>query len=228
MISRYVADKMNLKGPVFREKLLKLTILLEQWPYRMSWMLIMVENMQQQNRIIQNHKNDEKKQERLRKQSLVNLLAKADHNEERTKALTIMDCLDYPLLEVYHLLVQGLMHSPDDAHVQLQRDADPQVFEMLLSEPSESEPSAILKMKDLAPEGAEGTPPDTLRPFTFNIQKHMTDRVQRSFDNCMLHVQSTDGENSRFGAFQKKSNYFERKYDGRLMPPQQSRQDEDT
>jgi hypothetical protein len=212
MISRFVTDKMNLKEPVFREKLLKLTILLEQWPYRMSWMLIIVENMQQQIRIINNHKDDEKKQERLRNQSIVKLLDNAGDNKGSSReALTIEDCFDYPLLEVYHLLVQGLMHSPDDAHAQLQRDADPQVFEMLLSEPS-----AIMKMKDLAPAGAEvGIPSDTLRPFAYNIQKHMTEKAQRYFDNCMLHVQSTNGENSRFGAFEKKSNYFERKYDER-------------
>jgi hypothetical protein len=44
-----------------------------------------------------------------------------------------------------------------------------------------SEPSAIMKeMKDLAVDGAVGTPPsDTLRPFVYNIQRHMTEKVQQ-------------------------------------------------
>ncbi len=227
MLSRHVADSSNLKEPAFREKLLKLTILLEQWPYRMSWMLIMVENMQQEIRIIKNHKYDKNEQEFLRKQSLVQILDKADNNRENRKALTIMDCLDYPLLKVYRLLVQGLMHSPDDAHVQLQRDSDPQVFEMLLSEPSESEPSAMMKMKDLAVDGEEGTPIDTLRPFAFNIQAHMTEKVQHYFDICKLHIHSNTGENERFGAFEKKSKYFDRTYDKGSRSPLLSSRDED-
>jgi phosphopantothenate synthetase len=66
----------------------------------MSWMLIMVvENVI---RIISNHKDNEKKQERLRKQSLVTILEKADNKKEKTEALTVMGCLDYyPHLELY-------------------------------------------------------------------------------------------------------------------------------
>jgi len=218
MISRYVTEDLKPQTEnlnVFREKLLKFIILSEQWPYRMAWMLIIVENLQQEHRIIQNHKNDEKEQEHLRKQSLMKILDEADSNRiNNDKPLNIHDCLDYSLLKVYHLLVQGLMHSPDDANVQLQRDADPQLFEMLLSEPSaESEPSAILKMKDLAIDGGEGTPSDTLRPFAFNIQRHMTEKVQNYYDSCKVHVRRTSRENATFGAFEKKSKYFHREHD---------------
>jgi hypothetical protein len=41
---------------VFYKKLLKFTILLEQWPYRMAWMLLVVENLQQEMEIIESEK----------------------------------------------------------------------------------------------------------------------------------------------------------------------------
>jgi hypothetical protein len=41
---------------VFYQKLLKFSILLEQWPYRMSWMLLVVENLQQEMEIIESEK----------------------------------------------------------------------------------------------------------------------------------------------------------------------------
>jgi hypothetical protein len=51
MVSRYIANKMNPGIPsdsVFYTKLLKFTIVLEQWPKRMAWMLLVVENLQQE------------------------------------------------------------------------------------------------------------------------------------------------------------------------------------
>ena len=51
MVSRYIANKMKPGIPsdsVFYKKLLKFTILLEQWPYRMAWMILVVENLQQE------------------------------------------------------------------------------------------------------------------------------------------------------------------------------------
>jgi Leucine-rich repeat (LRR) protein len=238
MISRSVIEDLKPQtdnSNVFQEKLLKLIILLEQWPYRMAWMLIIVENLQKENRIIQNHKNNKRRQDYLKSQSLMKILHEVDSNRENNgTSLHILDCLDYPLLEVYHLLVQGLMHSPNDAHIQLQRDADPQLFEMLLSEPSESEPSesepsAILTMKDLRLEGEEGTPPgDTsLRPFAFNIQRHMTEKVQNYYDSCKVHVHRGSGGNgTTFGAFEKKSNYFYREHDAAPGSAQAQTQDQ--
>ena len=56
MINRYIANRMKPGIPsdsVFYKKLLKLTILLEQWPYyRIAWMLLLaVENLQQEHDI---------------------------------------------------------------------------------------------------------------------------------------------------------------------------------
>ena len=55
MINRFIANRMKSGIPsdsVFYKKLLKLTILLEQWPYQMPWMLFLVEeNLQQEHEI---------------------------------------------------------------------------------------------------------------------------------------------------------------------------------
>jgi hypothetical protein len=52
MINRYIANRMKPGIPsdsVFYKKLLKLTILFEQWPYQMPWMLFLgVDNLQQE------------------------------------------------------------------------------------------------------------------------------------------------------------------------------------
>ena len=54
MINRFIANRMKpgIRIPsdsVFYKKLLKLTILLEQWPYQMPWMLFLgVDNLQQE------------------------------------------------------------------------------------------------------------------------------------------------------------------------------------
>ena len=53
MINRYIANRMKPGIPrsdsVFNKKLLKFTIILEQWPFQMPWMLfLVVENLQQE------------------------------------------------------------------------------------------------------------------------------------------------------------------------------------
>ena len=159
---------------MFREKILKCIILTkEQWP--------------------------EDEQEYLKSQSLMKILDAADSNRKNNgRPWKIRE-----VPTVYHLLVQGLMHCTDDAWVQLQRDADPYLFEMLLSKP-------------LAIDGGEGIPTgdDSLRPFAFNIQSHMTEKVQNYYDNCKVHVhRASGGKGTAFSAFEKKSKYFHREHD---------------
>ena len=89
-----------------------------------------------------------------------------------------------------------------------------QLLEMLLSKPSaEAEPSATLKMKDLAIDGGEGSPTDALRPFACNIHRDLTDKAQKSYGSCKVHVHSNPGGNATFGSFEKKSKYFNREHD---------------
>jgi hypothetical protein len=103
--------------------------------------------------------------------------------------------------------VQGLIHSPDQSHFQLQRDGDPQVFEMLLSDISAP---SNLKMKDIGLPGEIGSE-KTLRPFAFNLQRHMIEKVQGYLDNCMLHLGTNTGD-EMIGVYQKKAKFFNRKH----------------
>ena len=52
-VSRIIAKKLSPKlasseGDDFRRKLMKMIILIEQWPYRMAWLMVIVQNVQQE------------------------------------------------------------------------------------------------------------------------------------------------------------------------------------
>jgi hypothetical protein len=61
MVSRYVAKETKRSGvdKVFSKKLFKLIILFEQWPSRMAWLMVIVENLQQE-KSIHGHKGKRK------------------------------------------------------------------------------------------------------------------------------------------------------------------------
>ena len=206
MVNRYIANKRNPGMPsdsVFYKKLLKFTILLEQWPYRMAWMLLVVENLQQEIEIIESDKG-------LVFSSIGESLMSLIERMLRMQDLTMEQYQDLPLIKVYHHFVQVLMHSSDDSAIQLLRDGDPQVFEQILLDDGESK----LKLKDISLPGKQGCE-DTLRPYAFNLQRHTVEKVAVEIDNCML-VSRKDGkiENIRskkddWFASYKKSSFFD-------------------
>ena len=112
--------------------------------------------------------------------------------------------LDLSLFEVYDKLVQGMIHSPEQPRLQLQRDEDPQIFEMLLSSFS-----APLKMRDIALPDESLSKNTSLRPFVFNLQRHMLQKVQQYYDSCLIHL-AEDKDNAKFAVYQKKPNFFKR------------------
>ena len=111
-----------------------------------------------------------------------------------------------PLLDVYYRLVQTLIHSPTNASVELQRDGDAQVFEILLAE------SVVqLEMRDIASvscSGGEGNRglERSIRPYVFNLQTHMIDKVEKYVYNCMVHVSKDNNQHQglQFGVYQPK------------------------
>ena len=131
MISRLVADDLNLTGDVFREKLLKLIVLFEQWPYRMSWMvLIIAENIQQQEESLKSNIKRIKDNGINEKYSANEGLLETLEEITGVKKRDVKECLECILLYAYQILVQGLMHSPEISFMELQReDGYPQVFE---------------------------------------------------------------------------------------------------
>jgi hypothetical protein len=130
MISRLVADDLNLTGDVFREKLLKLIVLFEQWPYRMSWMvLIIAENIQQQEESLKSNIKRIKDNGINEKYSANEGLLETLEEITGVKKRDVKECLECTLLYAYQILVQGLMHSPEKSFMELQRDGYPRVFE---------------------------------------------------------------------------------------------------
>jgi hypothetical protein len=201
MVSRIVAKKLRPKlagQKEFGEKLLKLIILCEQWPYRMAWFLVVAENIQQekslQDQLPQNPIGD----------SLSNILSKSS-------GVAVKDIMDLPLLTVYHNLVQSVIHSPETAESLLQRDGDPQVFEILLAKPD-----APLKLKDVASSSSaydSTSQTTTVRPYLFNMQMYMTDKVQNYVDNCMVHLVENKSKKMNHAVYQKKPDFFNQEYD---------------
>ena len=115
---------------------MKLLILCEQWPYRMSLLFEMVENLQQEEHI---------SKWRLKHEPC----SSANENLPIGKFLT--EFVDgFSILTAYHLLVEGLIHLPIGARLQLQRDTDPQVFEMLLSQTLSGVNEGILLLNNIA------------------------------------------------------------------------------
>jgi hypothetical protein len=80
-----------------------------------------------------------------------------------------------------------------------------------------------LKLKDIALPDEENSGKDiSLRPFAFNIQSHMIEKVQNYFDDCKLRSNNDHRENSAVGVgavYEKKANFFHRKYDAPSQPP---------
>lgn len=199
MLSRVVLDEDNARTRIknAREKLLKLLILCEQWPYRMSWFLVIAENLEQEKYI------NRTTMEGTAEFSVTGLLQKFIAKRELN-----MDPLDLTLLEVYQIIVQSLIHSPKDWDMYLLRDADPQIFEMLLSfgmemdkTPDPQDPS-LLRLKDVASSSIN----DSLRSYVFNLHQHMIDKAQGLIDHCIIH----QADNELFGVYQKKPQFFNR------------------
>jgi Leucine-rich repeat (LRR) protein len=204
MVSRIVAKKLrpNLASQKeFGEKLLKLIILCEQWPYRMAWFLVVAENIQQEKSLqdqrcieSQNPVGD----------TLTNIISKSLVGRVPEKGI-----MDLPLLTVYHNLVQSVIHSPETADSLLQRDGDPQVFEILLAKLD-----AQLRLKDVASSSSsyDSTPQSTVRPYLFNLQMHMTDKIQNYIDNCMVHLVENKSNKMNHVVYQKKPDFFNQEY----------------
>ena len=159
MVSRIIAKELspnlfNSKGSDFRRKLMKMIILFEQWPYRMAWLIVIVQNLQQELSLKERNRNNGNPIGNNLTSIILNLFQK--EKEEEITAL--------PLIHVYYQLVQTLIHSPEEARAELQRDRDPRGSEILLAESD-----ALLVTKDIASISCGGVSSGTLRPYLFNL-----------------------------------------------------------
>jgi len=138
------------------------------------------------------------------------------------------DDVNLPLIVVYRRIVNVLIHSTNDAKLQLQRDGDPCLFDMLLSEETDD---SELKIEDVAALSNDQWTKNSLRPFIFNLQRHMIEKTQVQIDKCILHFNSdSDSYDKTFLEYEMKSEKFcrnnEKKY--RIGNPQMPKRMENT
>ena len=144
------------------------------------------------------------------KGSIINTIKDLDSKNSKNELDTDTSCLEYSLIKVYQLLVKNLIYSPENAHIQLQRDNDPQAFERLLSSSDDKQRSSLLKMKDLGLPDEKSSPSDTLRFFAFNIQRYTIEKVKGYIDNSKVHVKkdTLSGNDTVVAVYQKKSDFY--------------------
>jgi len=203
MLSRIIAKKLKPHGivdSVFSKKLMKVIILCEQWPYRMAWLFVVVDNFRKEKKKIGEPHDDG--------ESIVSIIQDISKGVSKGEGGTTKsgDDVNPPLIVVYRRIVNVLIHSPDDAKLQLQRDGDPYLFDMLLSErTADSE----LKIKDVAALSNDPWTKKSLRPFIFNLQRHMIEKTQVQIDKCILHFNSdSDSKDKTFLEYEMKCEKF--------------------
>ena len=151
-------------------KLLKFVILLEQWPYRMAWLIKYIENNSQWHDILKD-----------RPAAALNVLPSAKKLEE-----------DDDIFEVFALIVHGLIYSPSrkeerDRHLNM--DSDPELFLLLLKQ----EPK--ISVGELLPSHEDD---DRIRllQYAFNINPGILSSVSHYLDELSINdpAEKSDGD----------------------------------
>jgi len=210
MVARFVAmeKRSDLESTgVFYNKLLKLTILMEQWPYRMAWIWIFVEKLHQEIEI----KNDLDENQAFSNMGiseslisrLISITTSAIERQNPKSSISFENFHNVPLFKIYRHMIQVLIHASEAFTIELQRDGDPQVFEQILLEGNDSK----LTVSDIAPPDQLSCENITLRPYSFNLQRHTVEKVSAVFENYMRISRKDDSEMSE-SHYISESNYF--------------------
>ena len=168
IIARLVALKLSPKKDndilIFKEKLLQFTILLEQWPCRMSWMLLVVEKFWQE--LSRGYESPEIGE------SLTFIFKNLLNNNDTGGT----NGSNYPLVKIYRRIVKVLIHSSNDSENQLLRDGDPRVFEEILANCEKG--NIRLAVNDILPlERCKYS----LKHFAFGLPRHMISEGKKFF-----------------------------------------------
>ena len=182
-IVRLSKPEIPLDSPFFRN-LMKMTILLEQWPYRMAWVLVLVERFERE-KVMNDNRTDETGD------SIIDIMKYISAKEN-----------EISLKKVYKYVVQNLIHASDDEESKLLRDDDPVVFLELLSEGGED---SMLTIKDVGSiDGMKGS----LRACCYNLPKYLLAQVSAELDKYILYIENNDS--NWYVSFKKKSCVFEK------------------
>jgi hypothetical protein len=194
-VSRRVAElRCGESSPILRQltsKILKMVILLEQWPYRMAWLLQLIEDVEQ----MSTHSVEDSRMKRFLQECLGRKVRPDESCWDMICRLGI--------LEVYRRIVCELSMSNLDSSNMGTIDSDPQLFEGLLQcnghdEQSSSEGSYAITVHDLRTLGCnmEGREYETcLRSYMFNMPQGITDKVSLMMSKAMINYVRKDSSN---------------------------------
>jgi len=187
-VARRITELQCIVSPQLTSKILKMIILLEQWPYRMAWLLQIIEDINQ----ISTHSVEDT--------TMYQFLEECLGRREDGKSLWGMIC-HVGILEVYRRIVCKLllMSNVDSSNLvhasnMIAKDSDPQLFEGLLQcngndELSSSEEPYAITVQDLRPLGCnmEGGEYETcLRSYMFNMPQAITDKVSVMMNKALM------------------------------------------
>jgi len=185
-----IATLSDVPDPSFYRNLLKLILMVEIWPYRTSWLLLVAENILQQRKL--ERKLEHVKNYTALENSLPLLLQKLypDHT-------TVEDIMQkVSLFEVYDKVIKVLMFSPEKAEDEMARDGDPQLFQLLLAEDCDHGINDncdhgindMFTLSDIIPIQYEERFKDvrTLVPFVFNLPTHVMEKASNYIENIVI------------------------------------------
>ncbi len=195
-VSRFIAElRCGASRPIlpqFTSKLLKMVILVEQWPYRMAWLLQLIEDVNQ----MSFHSVEDSRMNRFLEECFGR--DQVRHGESWWDVICRVG-----ILEVYRRVVCELLMSNVDSSNMGTTDSDPQLFEGLLlcnghDEQSSSEEQYAITIHDLRPLGCnmEGGEDETcLRSYMFNMPQGITDKVSLMMSKAMINYVRKDSSN---------------------------------
>ena len=183
-VSRRIAElRLDASSPIFltqlSAKILKMVILVEQWPYRMAWLLQLIEDVKQ----MSDHDLDDSRMNQFFEECF-----------GRDKVLRDESCWEVicrvGILESYRKIVCELLMSRSSVYSLKNvkaMDSDSQLFEGLLSSASKG-PSAI-SVHDLRPTGCKieenGGDETCLRSYMFNMPQSIPEKVSLMMDKTL-------------------------------------------
>ena len=120
--------------------------------------------------------------------------------EKVCQMLDVKDGFNLSLFEVYKHVISSIMYSPINIDMEVSRDGDAELFEELLADNGSE-----LILSDLAlPDKQYGKKSESLRPFMFNMQRDMIEKVGRYMNEILLYY---DAE-GQYTTFERKKDFF--------------------
>jgi hypothetical protein len=197
-LSRRIAElRCGASNPILRlltSKILKMVILVEQWPYRMAWLLQLIEDVKQ----MSTHSVEDSRMNRFLEECFGTLVQ---------PGVTWWDVIcHFGIVEVHRRIVCELSMSNVDTSNMETIDSDPQLFEGLLQcnghdKQSSSEGPYAITVHDLRPLGCNmkgGEYETCLRSYMFNMPQGITDKVSIMMNKAVTnYVGKTSDENDK-------------------------------